>query len=319
MNKKHLTSEERYTIARLRARKWPICLIAETLGRHRSTIYRELNRNCSKLDGKYRWEKAHYMGLARRRKAGKNKRLFTNEWARVCYFLRREWSPEQISGRLLLNKEIRISHETIYRYIRDDKMNGGYLHRYLRLGRKIKRKHYGTIENRGKVRGKTMIDERPHGVDSRWYFGHWEVDTVLGKGSKHCLLTLVERKTGYTIIEKLDNRTVQMTNKALLKIIKKYGLNVKTITADNGTEFHGFKALESETHVKVYFAHPYHSWERGTNENTNGLIRWYIPKGKNMENITQKEIAGYSRRLNNRPRKRLSYMTPQEAFEKYCA
>lgn len=306
-------------IARLRARKWPISQIAKELGRHRSTIYRELKRNRSTLDDGYRWLKAHWKSCARRRKAGKNKRLFKKEWGRVKYFLRKEWSPEQISGRLKLNKEFLISHETIYRYIREDKGKGGCLHRYLRLGRKIKRKRYGTLEKRGQAGGKTMIDERPQGVDSRWYFGHWEVDTVLGKGSKDCLLTLVERKTGYTLIEKLANRSVNEANRALLKLIDQYGVNIKSITADNGTEFHGFKQIETQTHVKMYFAYPYHSWERGTNENTNGLIRWYVPKGKNMKKITQREIAGYSKRLNHRPRKRLGYLTPQEAFDKYCA
>jgi len=154
--------------------------------------------------------------------------------------------------------------------------------------------------------------QRPGDVETRETFGHWEIDTMMGKGSKDCIVTLVERKTRFTLIGKLKARTIDQLNARLLKIIKRHQMRFKTITADNGTEFHGHELIEQKTGVKFYFATPYHSWERGTNENTNGLIRQYLPKSESMASVTQHQCNAIAAKLNTRPRKTLGFFTPEE-------
>ena len=159
---------------------------------------------------------------------------------------------------------------------------------------------------------KRHISERPNSAESRKIKGHWEVDTVMGKGSKDCIVTLVERKTGYTLIGKLKDRTTAELNRRCIQLINREPCRFVSITADNGTEFHQYKKIEKATNTRFYFATPHHSWERGTNENTNGLIRQYLPKGTSMENLTQQKCNAIADKLNNRPRKRLGYKTPEE-------
>ena len=208
--------------------------------------------------------------------------------------------------------EMRISHETIYRYVWKDKREGGHLYLLLRQACKRRRKRYGAHDSRGIMRGKRPIEERPKSAERRSRMGHFEVDTVLGRGSAHCIMTLVDRKTGYVIIRKLRRRTTSETNAQLLKVIRQQAVPFKTITADNGTEFHQYRQVEEATDVRFYFAKPYHSWERGTNENTNGLIRQYLPKATSMAHLTQFGCDAIAAELNNRPRKRLGYRTPTE-------
>jgi IS30 family transposase len=159
-----------------------------------------------------------------------------------------------------------------------------------------------------------MIGERPASIENRRRLGHWEIDTVMGKGDKDCIVTLVERKSGFTLIGKLADRTVSALNLRVLQLIQRNPSDFRTITADNGTEFHGYRAIEKATGVRFYFANPHHSWERGTNENTNGLIRQYLPKGESMAHITQWDCDQIAYRLNTRPRKRHAYKTPEECF-----
>jgi IS30 family transposase len=225
------------------------------------------------------------------------------------------WSPEQISGRLRREGSLRISYETIYKYIWSEKHAGGSLHLCLRQRTKKHRKRYATKERRGRLAGKRHISERPTAVEKRRTIGHWEIDTVHGSG-RDSVATLVERVSGYTLIGKLLNVTAGALNDRVLKLLRrpkrKLHLVFKTFTADNGTEFHSHLEIERKTGVRFYFASPYHSWERGTNENTNGLIRQYLPKRMSMASLTQSECNEIARRLNDRPRKRLGYATPTE-------
>jgi IS30 family transposase len=223
-------------------------------------------------------------------------------------------SPEQVSGRLEREGILSISHECIYQHIYRDKKAGGELFRRLRVKCKNYRKRRNGYERRGKLVGKRSIEERPPIVESRSTIGHWEADTVMGKGSRDCILTLVERMTGYSLIGKLGSRTVKEVNRRARRLISRHRKRFFTITADNGTEFHGHKRLEKLTGVEIYFANPHQSWERGTNENTNGLIRQYIPKGRSMAGITQIDCNRIARELNDRPRKRLDYQSPNECY-----
>jgi len=208
----------------------------------------------------------------------------------------------------------RISHETIYKYIWQDKINGGNLWKYLRQSPKQRRKRYRSYDSRGRMSDKRHISERPKSVESRHTKGHWEIDTVMGHGSNDCIVTLHERKTGFVLIEKLKDRTTSSLNKRTISLINRLPGAFKTITADNGTEFHQYRKIETKTRVLFYFATPHHSWERGSNENTNGLIRQYLPKGKSMNKLTEQQCDAIAYNLNTRPRKRLNFKTPEECF-----
>lgn len=314
MRKYHqLTSEERYALRMLKRQGLSKAEIARALGRHRSTIGRELARN-SRADTGYRPYTADEMTRARRRRSRRNRRFTGSDWDLVVARLEEQWSPEQISGRLGRKGELRISHETIYRYVWHDKKRGGALYRHLRQAGKKRRKRYGHYDSRGRLAGKRHISERPPGAQNRNRVGHWEVDTMVGPG-KPCILTLVERKIGLVLIAKLRARTVAELNRAAIRLINEAPVPVRTITADNGTEFHGYKDIEAATGVTFFFATPHHSWERGTSENTNGLIRQYIPKRSSMVRLTQNRCSRIAQQLNDRPRKRLDYLTPGECYE----
>jgi len=207
-----------------------------------------------------------------------------------------------------------MSVETIYRYLRLDRREGGQLWRSLRIVSKFGRKRRGSPETRGRLIGKRHISERPAVVERRLQIGHWEGDTVIGADQRHCVLTLIERASGFSIIKKLTARNVQQANQAMRRAIRRLSGHFRTITLDNGTEFHGYEDVEAETGVAFYFATPYHSWERGTNENTNGLIRQYLPKGSCFKNVTQADCDRIARELNDRPRDRLGFRTPTEVL-----
>jgi IS30 family transposase len=229
--------------------------------------------------------------------------------------LREKWSPEQISGHLRRTGELKISHETIYRHIWRDRSNGGSLHTHLRQALKQRRKRYGRYDSRGRLAGKRTIHERPAFIEKRERTGHWEIDTVMGAGQQgDCVVTLVERKTGLVLIGKLPCRTKEHAIRVIVALIRRHPGRVKTITSDNGTEFHCYRAIEAATGVRFYFATPHHAWERGTSENTNGLIRQYLPKRQSMGKITQKQCDQIAQKLNDRPRKRHAYKTRSECF-----
>ena len=317
MNYSQLNAAERSVLAALRSLGLNKAEIGRQLGRHRSTIGRELRRNCSPYDGGYRSARAHQRAHARRYRSRRNSQFAKEQWERVEELLREEWSPKQVSGYLGRTRQLSISHETIYRHVWRDLKAGGSLHAHLRCARKQCRKRYGRYDSRGRLAGKRMIGERPAVVERRQQLGHWEIDTMMGESlgeSSDCILTLVERKSGYVLIGKLSARTEAEANRALLELMARHPGRVATITADNGTEFHWYGQIEAVHPVKYYFATPHHSWERGTNENTNGLIRQYLPKGQSMAGVTQSQCDTIAEHLNNRPRKRHAYKTPHQCF-----
>lgn len=317
MNYEQLNAEERSALAALHAQGMSPAQIGRYLGRHRSTIGRELRRNAAPYDGGYRSARAQQRAHARRYRSRRNSHFGAAQWARVEALLREEWSPEQVAGDLRRRGELAISHETIYRHVWRDWKAGGTLHRHLRGARKNCRKRYGRRDHRGRLVGKRLIGERPHWIEKRKQLGHWEIDTMMGASlgeCSHCILTLVERKSGYVLIGKLKARTAAEANQVLLELMARHPDQFRTITADNGTEFHSYAAIEAVSAVKFYFATPHHSWERGTNENTNGLIRQYLPKGQSMATVTQSECDAISDTLNQRPRKRHAYQTPNHCF-----
>lgn len=309
-----ITSGERYMLAALRRQGLNQSQIAAALGRHRSTISRELCRNRCLLDGRYRASKAQERTQGRRSRSRRNLRFSVKDFARVDELLCCQWSPEQVAGHLERLGHLAISHETIYRHIWRDKRAGGLLYTHLRGARKRRRKRYGSYDSRGKLAGKRHISERPASVETRRQLGHWEIDTVMGTGSKDCIVSLVERKTGFLFIGKLEDRTTVSLNRRVIRLITRHEGAFETITADNGTEFHHYQRIEARTHVLFYFARPYHSWERGSNENANGLIRQYLPKGTSMAGLSQHQCNSIARKLNRRPRKRLGFKTPLECY-----
>ena len=309
---RQLTSGERYALSALRKQGCSQAEIARALGRHPSTISREIRRNSKDRTGLvYRPALADDYARWRRSRSRRNQRFTSADWAVVMTHLKQRWSPEQVSGRLKKDGVLRISHESIYRYIWREKRRGGSRYKLLRQAGKKRRKRYGAYDSRGRLAGKRHISERPVVVEDRSQVGHWEIDTMLGNG-RPCVVTLVERKTGYVMIGKLRARTVADLNRAAIHLITAAPLPVYTITADNGTEFHGYKQLEAATGARFFFATPHHSWERGTSENTNGLIRQYLPKRKSMARVTQNHCHYIADQLNTRPRKRLDFLTPKE-------
>jgi transposase, IS30 family len=316
---RQLTPGERYALSALRKQGFSQAEIARSLGRHRSTISREVRRNS--LDGTgriYRPSIADDYARWRRSRSRRNRRFKADDWALVLSCLKQQWSPEQISGTLKRDGRLYISHESIYRHIWHDKRHGGTHYKLLRQAGKKRRKRYGAYDSRGRLAGKRHISERPSAVEDRYQFGHWEIDTVLGAG-RPCVVTLVERTIGYVLIGKLRARSVAELNRATIHLISSAPLPVHTITADNGTEFHGYSDIEAATGTRFYFANPHHSWERGTSENTNGLLRQYLPKRKSMARLSQAHCDRIAAKLNDRPRRRLGFRTPRECYDIYSA
>jgi IS30 family transposase len=309
-----ITLEERYAINALRKQRCSIRAIAREIGRAPSTISRELRRNL-RPTGRYVPDIAHSYATARRRRSRRNARIGPETWAVVDRYLRLDWSPEQVSGFLRDEGILRISHEAIYVHVWADKRAGGDLWKHLRQATKRRRKRYGAYDSRGRLAGKRHISERPAEVESRIEVGHWEIDTVMGnEHGRNSVLTLVERATGYLVMGKLGRHCAADATARCIELIERQGGRVATITADNGTEFHSYKQIEEATGVEFYFATPHHSWERGTNENTNGLIRQYLPKRTSFAHVTQADCDAIAARLNSRPRKRLGYRTPEECY-----
>ena len=308
-----LSQEERYTIANCRSHHLSVRWIAKVLDRAPSTISRELQRNAKEYDGNYRAELAHGYAVARRRRCRRGTQFDQEQLQLVDRLVREEWSPEQITGRLREQGILSISHETIYRRLRRDRHAGGVLWRHLRVLPKFGRKRYGRQDSRGVLPGKRHISERPAEVELRKVLGHWEGDTVMGSDMRHCVLTLTERATGFVVIRKLRARNKEEASRAISQVLHVHR-GIKTITFDNGTEFHDYAKLERRFPVRCYFATPYHSWERGSNENMNGLIRQYLPKGSCMRELTQEQCNFIAFKLNSRPRKRYGFKTPAELY-----
>ncbi len=310
MRYKQLTQEERYQIYAYLKAGWNQTEIAMELKRHKSTISREIARN-SGFRG-YRSQQAQRL-TEERRYAKCSYRIAPSVWTDVKKRLKEDWSPEQISLWLKSQCGVSISHEWIYQHILQDKKQGGTLYRHLRC-QKQRRKRYGSYSRRGQLVDRVSIDQRPAIVDSRSRIGDWELDTVIGKNHKQAIVSLTERKSRFTLIQKVKRKTAECVTNAIINLLAPISDQVHTLTSDNGKEFADHKMIADKLNATFYFAHPYASWERGLNENTNGLIRQYFPKKRDFKTITQKEINRVMDKLNNRPRKCLGIKTPNQVF-----
>ena len=305
-----LTLEKRYGIYSLLKTDHTQSKIAEVLGVRKSTISREIKRNIGQRN--YRPKQAHNKAIDRRQ--GKVRSYIEKStWAFIEYLIQEEWSPEQIHGWMKDNVPFTVSHERIYTHIYQDKDKGGDLYTHLR-GRKKYRKRNGLNDRRGSIKNRVSIDERPDIVTDRSRIGDWEADTIIGKAHKQAIVSLTERKSGLALIYKVDRRTKENTEGAIKRLLGSISKQVHTITSDNGKEFANHESIAKKLKCDFYFAHPYSSWERGTNENTNGLICQYFPKNRDFRTITDSEIIHAMKRLNNRPRKRLGFKTPNQVF-----
>jgi len=236
-----------------------------------------------------------------------------HEWGEVDALLRQDWSPEQVSGWFKTQELKSVSHEWIYQHILADKRSGGNLYRHLRC-QKQRRKRYGCYERRGTLPNRVSIDKRPEIVNNRQRLGDWELDTVVGKRHQQAIVTLTERKSRLALIRKVDHRTAQAVKDAILVLLQPLAAYTHTITSDNGKEFALHQQIAEQLHAAFFFAHPFSAWERGANENMNGLLRQYFPKKLNFNTITDDQITFATNRLNNRPRKTLAFRTPFEVF-----
>ena len=242
-------------------------------------------------------------------------RFSVADWVRILTLLQEGLSPEQIAGRLAQERRLWISHETIYRFIWRNHRQGGDLWRWLRGATKKKRKRYGSYERRERLAGKRPLSARPAIVAQRARMGDWEMDTMVGTGSRDAVLVLVERRTGKVRLGKLAARTARAVRRRAVELLREERRRVWTLTADNGTEFHQYQGIERAIGAPLYFAPPYQAWERGTCENTIGLVRQYLPKGMDLACVTQADCTYIEHQLNRRPRKRLGYRTPEECYE----
>jgi IS30 family transposase len=306
-----LTEGERNQIYALNKQGLNQRQIAESLQRHPSTIGREMARNRGQKG--YRPKQAHHLARERRANAASHPKMTEEVIAHVEEKLRLEWSPETISATMQAPTGIRISHERIYQHVYEDRRNGGDLHTHLRHGRTKRRKRCNPSNRsgRGHIKNRRDIDERPSIVDTRLTTGHWEIDTIIGQGQQGAAVTIVERKTRFTLLAAVPDRSASSVSAATIRLLEPYRSRVESITADNGKEFAGHETIAEKLGADFYFAKPYHSWERGTNENTNGLIRQYLPKSEPLDTLSPEREDFIMERLNNRPRKVLGYDTPE--------
>lgn len=305
-----LTQEQRYQISAYKKAGFKQCQIAVFVGVHPSTIGRELSRNHGQRG--YRPKQAHQLSQKRCRDKPR-KQIRTETWALIESRLRIEWSPEQITRWLQKTGHATVSHERIYQYILADKKAGGDLFKHLRC-KKQRKKRYGSNDRRGQIPDRQSIDSRPVIVDQRCRLGDWELDTIIGKGHKQAIVSLAERKSRLALIAKVEQKTADQVAKEIIRLLKPYVDTVHTLTSDNGKEFAQHKSIAKALDAEFYFAHPYSSWERGSNENMNGLIRQYFPKDRYFNTVDDVDIQIVMERLNNRPRKCLGYLTPSEVF-----
>jgi len=310
MTYKQLTREQRYQIYALMKAGLFQTEIAQVIGVHKSTISRERRRNRG-LRG-YRPKQAQRFAEIRRAKAVTT-RISPDTWILVERLVRNDWSPEQISGWLSREFEMMVSHESIYQFILKNKHQGGDLYLHLRCKKK-RRKRYGSTNYRGRIPDRISIDQRPAVVDMRSRVGDWELDTIIGKGHKQAIVSLTERKSRLTLIAKVKHKSAERVSQSIQRLLVPLASKVFTLTSDNGKEFARHQEISTALQADFYFAHPYSSWERGLNENTNGLIRQYFPKKHDFTTITEKAISMVMNKLNNRPRKCLGFKTPNQVF-----
>ena len=312
MSYNQLTENERYQIYILRKTGHTQQQIARQLERSPATISRELRRNKG-LRG-YRPGQAQKLTDARRQGAYKARTVTGEVQRQIEALLRQQLSPQQVARYLEKHRGVSLHHETIYQLIYTDKASGGDLYTHLRVASKPYRKRYGKNDRRGTIKNRVSIEQRPTVVDRGNRVGDWEGDTIIVKNRKGALLTMVERKTLYTVIVLLTGKRADLLAEAAIEHMAHLKDHVKTITFDNGLEFAEHEAISKGLEASVYFAHPYASWERAINENTNGLIRQYFPKGTDFTEVTDEQVQFVMDRLNNRPRETRGGCSPNELF-----
>jgi len=312
---RHLTKEDRYHIKAQKDVGKSITKIAKKVGCDKSTVSRELRRNKGKRG--YRPKQAHWMARERWKEAEKAVKMTAGLIGIIEGRLYQKWSPEQISGRLKREGKPHVSHERIYQYVLDDKGSGGDLWKCLRWSHRCRRKRYGRPDCRGEIPGRVSIEKRGRKANKRKRVGHLERDLVIGKNHRGALLTVVDRKSRLTLAALVKRKTAKQVHAATVAVLKPIRKALKTITNDNGKEFASHKETAKELKVRIYFSHPYSSWERGTNENTNGLLRQYFPKKTtDFTKVAAREVSRVVTELNSRPRKLLGFRTPFEVFQK---
>ena len=306
MNYKHLSQVERYQIYALMKAGHDQTQIAKLLDRHKSTISRELSRNRG-LKG-YRPKQACATAAKRSEKSRNAATMLPWVAEQAACLLKLQWSPEQIAGKLP------VSHETLYLHVYSDKARGGTLWKNLRCQKQKRKRYAGGRDRRGQIPHRRPLSDRPVHIELRKQVGHWECDTVIGANHKGAIVTMVERKSGFSVIVKVSQKTSELVSRAIIEGLRPYMVRVITLTYDNGKEFAGHIQIDQALNSTSYFARPFASWERGSNENFNGLLRQYVPKKRSLNTVTEDEITMIQNRLNNRPRKRLGFKTPAEVF-----
>lgn len=314
---RQLTKAQRYQISSLLQMNISESKIASQLGVDKSTINREVTRNSTRTaKGKvYKPEQAHLYACYNKRHT-REARTFSayHKHIIVYYLTTRQWSPEQIKGYCGQLGIDMVSIEWIYQFIWKDKEAGGELHKHLRNGGRRQQKRGHRKDRRGVIKDRKSIEQRPISVDVKLKVGDWEVDTIIGKGHQGAVVTLVERKSQYTLVAPVEDQTASSVTAQIIQQLRSVKPQVRTITADNGKEFAWHQTISEYTESDFYFARPYHSWERGLNEYTNRLIRQYLPKTMKLDRLTEQKAKEVEEKLNNRPRKTLNYRTPKQIF-----
>ena len=308
----HLTLEQRYKIETYLSLGRNKSEIAAYIGKDKSVISREIKRNADARSGVYKAALADKKAKLRHQTKAKKTRFNAEIKARVEELIRQDFSPEQIEGRCKMEGIPIVSKETIYQYIWEDKRQGGLLYKHLRTKGKRYRKRGDSNDKRGLIADRVDISMRPEVVDKKLRIGDLEIDLVIGSDHKGALLTINDRATGILFMDKIENKEANVVQAKAIELLDDWKPFIHTITSDNGKEFANHKEIAQALDIDYYFAKPYHSWERGANENLNGLVRQYFPKKTNFENINKQEIERVIKILNNRPRKRFGYKNPNE-------
>ena len=314
MSYKHLSIEERHYLELELKAGSTLNKIAKNLCRHPSTLSRELNRNTGQRG--YRNKQANELAQKRHKEKPKASKLTDEVKSYIHKHLKLDWSPEQIVGRLKVELSISLHHETVYQYILKEKKSGGELYKFLRHQGKPYRKRYGNQHSRNGIPNRVDIDLRPEAANRRERVGDWELDTIIGKAHKGAIVTMDDRKSKVRFALPVSQKKASLVSEAIINLLKPIKEQVHTLTFDNGKEFALHETISEKLDCNSFFAKPYHSWERGQNENANGLLRQYFPKSMPLDKVSAKAVESAVKKLNNRPRKCLEYQTPYEVFLK---
>ena len=314
MKKVHLTKEQRYAISAMHKQGYTQKHIAEAIDKDKSVISRELKRNANR-NGRYSFTSAQEMAASRKERMKRPRKLHPELKKEVIQLIEQDWSPQQIEGRLKLQNKPSVCHETIYKLIRQDKSEGGTLYKHTRHQLKHRKRPVGK---KIAIKNRVTIDQRPEIVDTKQRLGDWEIDTIVGKDNKGAIVIMVERKTAFMMMEKLNHgKNAKELSNVAVRLLSAYINHVHTITGDNGTEFAHHQTIAKMLKTQFFFTHPYSSWEKGLIENTNKLVRQYIPKKTNFNTLNEQQIKEIQHKINNRPRKNLNFYSPKETFFRY--